>query len=1278
MLGAGVATASMEGLCEHTISLLPPLADSEDPFLLEIPDLSQHPKYRNAGYVRNWPKARFYCGAPMRTSNGVSIGTVCVLDDKPRYGGLTEEQRLQMSTMADIFMKYLETKQGDGARQKSKLMETELSRFIAEGFLPGDGCTMAERRDGKLWSEKILEERRMKEMERKRRVDEQRQMFQERQFMEMVRREKEKEDERQNHGPPSPTTVVTTVRMDDWSFVKKETTVGETSGYMSRKGSTDTFWTAVEDESLLEDPNPPILIAHTRRTQPGIVETCHIVSGESAKVAPSLIETITRPFSQDLSPPEPTSVPTRPTREQPSRSNSMGNKSSFPYLSSSEASSDTDFNPSHSSRFASDTNLSAPSSTDSSRRRSNYEQTISFEPHFRAMFSRAATLVRNAIEADVVFLDGDLEGFFGPDEERLDGSSNGDDSWSFSHISTDLTSEAAARAQRPRSRRRQTGILGYATSGGSSNSRSQAGSRMHSVQDLGFDVSELSEESLNKIAEETIEGHIIAHVDKYPGLHEERTEYHATEQVLQRFLPGNKSVIIVPMFDHNRKLFAVCFAWTCSSTRAFTGDVEGSFVSAVVNSIMAEVTRLNILNADKAKGEFISSISHELRSPLHGILASADFLTESSLDPDQRSFMDTIICCGTTLLDTINHVLDFQKLNFLQDRKLITADVTTEEDSGRRTLDTTKEDTESECSEASSVLVSSSLVDIDLSSLIEDITEGVCLGFEFKGLSTPIIADGSFTRTNGEARTVIIDIDRRADGWVFNAHPAAIKRIINNIVSNALKYNTEDGWVHVSLRAEDLPQDSCGNNKYCIKLSVSDSGKGISREFLKTRLFTPFSQENPLSAGAGLGLSIVRQIVDMLEGKIDVKSRVGHGTTVTVEIPLVHVDVGLSDSVKLQKHTSEDEISTIRQKATGNKVRLVGFETYDKNISRPRQQAINFLRESVARYATEYFGLEVLSGITPGEDPADIIVANEMTEEVKQTINSLSYPSTLRRTPVIVMCKQPASQIFLGQDSSHITTIRKPCGPRKFVRALTYCFNHLANSTNTPPTNPLPIAPSFPVTPLSSTIGNTSSPNPFPSTSTALAPERPHNHPTSIPISILPIPSANTSPTSQKPRILAVEDNPINLLLLTTFLNRNRYPFDRATNGLEALQRVEAAAATGTDGYDVILMDLRLYPLSRPPFLFLLSRKNQRRSRKTNFNTHTKTIEMPILSGTESTREIRALEAREPEKYRRAFIVALTGLAAGNDRREAFEAGVDAFMVKPVKFRELEEVVEAR
>lgn len=67
---------------------------------------------------------------------------------------------------------------------------------------------------------------------------------------------------------------------------------------------------------------------------------------------------------------------------------------------------------------------------------------------------------------------------------------------------------------------------------------------------------------------------------------------------------------------------------------------------------------------------------------------------------------------------------------------------------------------------------------------------------------------------------------------------------------------------------------------------------------------------------------------------------------------------------------------------------------------------------------------------------------------------------------------------------------------------------------------------------------------------------------------------------------------------------------------------------------------------------------------------------MPILSGIESTREIRILENNNPEIFKRSFIVALTGLAASSERRDAFDAGIDAFMVKPVNFKELERLLE--
>lgn len=77
----------------------------------------------------------------------------------------------------------------------------------------------------------------------------------------------------------------------------------------------------------------------------------------------------------------------------------------------------------------------------------------------------------------------------------------------------------------------------------------------------------------------------------------------------------------------------------------------------------ASVARLATIAADRQKGDFIGSISHEFRSPLHGILASAEFLSDTESDAFQSSLVDTILSCGRTLLDTINHILDFSKIN---------------------------------------------------------------------------------------------------------------------------------------------------------------------------------------------------------------------------------------------------------------------------------------------------------------------------------------------------------------------------------------------------------------------------------------------------------------------------------------------------------------------------------------------------------------------------------------------------------------------------------------
>lgn len=78
---------------------------------------------------------------------------------------------------------------------------------------------------------------------------------------------------------------------------------------------------------------------------------------------------------------------------------------------------------------------------------------------------------------------------------------------------------------------------------------------------------------------------------------------------------------------------------------------------------MSEIGRIETLRSDKAKTDFISSISHELRSPLHGILGSTELLRESFVELQHNDLLQNVETCGRTLLDTVDHLLDFTKIN---------------------------------------------------------------------------------------------------------------------------------------------------------------------------------------------------------------------------------------------------------------------------------------------------------------------------------------------------------------------------------------------------------------------------------------------------------------------------------------------------------------------------------------------------------------------------------------------------------------------------------------
>lgn len=119
--------------------------------------------------------------------------------------------------------------------------------------------------------------------------------------------------------------------------------------------------------------------------------------------------------------------------------------------------------------------------------------------------------------------------------------------------------------------------------------------------------------------------------------------------------PNTKSILFLPLWDWGKSSWlAACVLW--SSNSGSLGSRELDYIKAFGNSIISQVAQIDWASKEKAKSDFISSISHELRSPLHGVLASAELLQSTGLQPAQQDMIKMVETCGITLLDTMNYL----------------------------------------------------------------------------------------------------------------------------------------------------------------------------------------------------------------------------------------------------------------------------------------------------------------------------------------------------------------------------------------------------------------------------------------------------------------------------------------------------------------------------------------------------------------------------------------------------------------------------------------------
>lgn len=252
----------------------------------------------------------------------------------------------------------------------------------------------------------------------------------------------------------------------------------------------------------------------------------------------------------------------------------------------------------------------------------------------------------------------------------------------------------------------------------------------------------------------------------------------------------------------------------------------------------------------RAKSQFLAVMSHEIRTPLNGVLAIADILERKLAQPDLAPYVHTIQESGHTLLRLLTDALDLSRA-----------------EAGRLDL-----------SEAP----------FHLAGLLDDVASLWAVGAEARGLTLAFSYRGDH------------------DQWALG-DAGRIKQVLNNLVSNALKF-TERGGVEVILSGvrDDIVLEVQG--------SVRDTGSGVPADQL-SQIFQPFSQtEAGLRAGgAGLGLSICRQLVEQMGGQIEARLNEGPGTTFSFRIPLCVVP----------PRVSRPPTSTAELTATGHDVRVL-------------------------------------------------------------------------------------------------------------------------------------------------------------------------------------------------------------------------------------------------------------------------------------------------------------------------------------------------------------------